>query len=39
MDITAMAQWLNAAFSGYDGAILGALHALAQAAGGFLRPL
>ncbi len=38
MDITAMAQWLNAAFSGYDGAILGALHALAQAAGGFFTP-
>lgn len=38
MDITAMAHWLNSAFSGYDGAILGALHTLAQAAGGFFTP-
>lgn len=39
MELTAMAQWLNSAFSGYDQALLGALHSLAEAAGGFLTPL
>lgn len=39
MELTAMAQWLNTAFSGYDQALLGALHKLAEAAGGVLTPL
>lgn len=39
MELTAMAQWLNTAFAGYDQALLGALHKLAEAAGGFLTPL
>lgn len=34
-----MAQWLNSFFAGYDKAILGALHGVADAAGGVLTPL
>ena len=34
MELTAIAQWLNTAFAGYDYAILQALHKLAEAAGG-----
>lgn len=34
-----MAQWLNSFFAGYDKAILGALHSVAEAAGGVLTPL
>ena len=33
MELTAIAQWLNTAFAGYDYAILQALHNLAEAAG------
>ena len=39
MELTAFAQWLNTAFAGYDKAILGLMHRLAQAAGGLLTPL
>lgn len=39
MELTAFAQWLNTAFAGYDAAILGLLHRLAEAAGGLLTPL
>ena len=39
MELTAFAQWLNTAFAGYDAAILGFLHRLAEAAGGLLTPL
>lgn len=39
MELTAIAQWLNTAFAGYDYAILQALHNLAVAAGGFFTPL
>ena len=39
MELTAIAQWLNTAFAGYDYAILQALHNLAGAAGGFFTPL
>ena len=37
MELTAIAQWLNTAFAGYDYTILQALHKLAEAAGGFSR--
>ena len=36
MELTAIAQWLNTAFAGYDYTILQALHNLAGTAG-FLR--
>ena len=39
MELTAIAQWLNTAFAGYDYAILQALHNLAEAVGGFFTPL
>ena len=39
MELTAAAQWLNDFFLGYDSAILGALHSLAQSAGTVLTPL
>lgn len=39
MEYTAMAEWLNTTFSGYDGAILGFMNTLAGKAGGFLTPL
>lgn len=39
MELSAMAQWLNSAFSGYDQAFLGALHSAANASGGFLTPV
>ena len=39
MELTAIAQWLNTAFAGYDYAILQALHKLAEAAGGVFTPL
>ena len=39
MELTAIAQWLNTAFAGYDYAILQALHNLDEAAGGFFTPL
>ena len=39
MELTAIAQWLNTTFAGYDYAILQALHNLAEAAGGFFTPL
>ena len=39
MELTAIAQWLNTAFAGYDYAILQALHNLAGAADGFFTPL
>ena len=39
MELTAIAQWLNTAFAGYDYTILQALHKLAEAAGGVFTPL
>ncbi len=39
MELTAAAAWLNQFFFGYDSAILGALHSLAQSAGTALTPL
>ena len=39
MELTAIAQWLNTAFAGYDYTILQALHSLAEAAGGVFTPL
>ena len=39
MELTAIAQWLNTAFAGYDYAILQALHSLAGTAGGVFTPL
>ena len=39
MEYTAIAEWLNTTFSGYDGAILGFMNTLAGKAGGFLTPL
>ena len=39
MELTAFAQWLNTAFSGYDQAILSALHRAAEHLGGLLTPL
>lgn len=39
MELTAMANWLNTAFAGYDGAILNAMHALAESAGKVLTPV
>lgn len=39
MEYTAIAQWLNTFFSGYDSAILNSLAKLAGAAGGFLTPV
>ena len=39
MELTASAQWLNQFFFGYDSAILGALHSLADSAGTVLTPL
>ncbi len=39
MEYTAMAEWLNTTFSGFDDAILGFMNTLAGKAGGFLTPL
>ena len=39
MEMTAAAQWLNTAFSGFDGAILRILHAAAEGVGVVLTPL
>lgn len=39
MELTAIAQWLNTAFAGYDYAILQALHNLAGTSGGVFTPL
>ena len=39
MEYTAIAEWLNTTFAGYDSAILGLMNTLATAAGGFLTPL
>lgn len=39
MEYSAMAQWLNTFFAGYDNAILSLMNKLAGAAGGFLTPL
>ncbi len=39
MELTAMASWLNSTFAGYDGAILGAMHSLAEGAGKVLTPI
>lgn len=39
MDTTIVAGWLNSVFDPFDFAVLGALHALAQAAGWFFTPL
>lgn len=39
MELTAIAQWLNTAFAGYDYTILQALHSLAGTAGGVFTPL
>lgn len=39
MAMTAAALWLNEFFSGYDGAILGLMHSLANAVGVVLTPL
>ena len=39
METTLMASWLNAAFAMFDASVLGALHALAEAAGFALTPL
>lgn len=33
-----MAEWLNSFFATYDGAIFGAMHSLAESAGGFFTP-
>lgn len=38
MELTS-AQWLNTAFSSFDGALLGFMHTLAKGAGGLLTPL
>ena len=39
MEYTAIAEWLNTTFAGYDSAILGFMNTLAGKAGGFLTPL
>ena len=39
MALTADALWLNSTFAGYDQAILGFMHKLAESAGAFLTPL
>ncbi|MBP3539393.1 MAG: phosphatase PAP2 family protein, partial [Oscillospiraceae bacterium] len=39
MEYTAIAQWLNTFFAGYDSAILSSLSKLADAAGSFLTPV
>lgn len=39
MELTAAAQWLNSFFSGYDEALLSALHSAADAVGVVLTPL
>lgn len=39
MELTAFAAWLNTAFAGYDGTILGLLHRVAEAVGVVLTPL
>ena len=39
MELTAAAQWLNQFFLGYDSAILGGLHSMAESAGTVLTPL
>ena len=39
MELSAIAQWLNTAFSGYDYWILGALHTAAEYAGSILTPV
>ena len=39
MELTAAAGWLNSVFFGYDSAILGAMHSLAEGAGKFFTPL
>lgn len=39
MEYTAIAQWLNTTFAGYDSAILGFMNTMAGKAGGFLTPL
>lgn len=39
MDLTSLALWLDSALSGFDGAILGAMHTAAETAGGLLTPL
>ena len=39
MELSAMAQWLNTTFAGYDYGILGALHTAAQYAGSVLTPI
>lgn len=39
MELSSIASGLNSAFSGFDQAILSALHSLAQSAGGFLTPI
>ena len=39
MELSAFAEWLNTAFAGFDRAILGFYHALAESAGGVLTPI
>lgn len=39
MEYTAIASWLNTAFAGFDGAILGFMNSLAIAAGGVITPI
>jgi undecaprenyl-diphosphatase len=39
MDLTCIAAWLDSALFGFDSAILGALHAVAEAMGGVLTPI
>lgn len=39
MEYTAIAEWLNTTFAGYDSAILGFMNTLAGKAGGILTPL
>lgn len=39
MEYTAIAEWLNTTFAGYDSAILSFMNTLAGKAGGFLTPL
>ncbi len=39
MELSSAALWLNSFFAGYDGALLGFMHSLAEAAGGVLTPL
>lgn len=39
MELSPVAQWLNTAFAGFDSALLGVWHSLAEGAGGLFTPL